>query len=139
MGVRSGSRSRPAARSSPSPAASTNPRCQCRAALAALPDLLDRVDAYIADGTITARRRTPPTSRSPPRSASRHPRRPEPLIQSRPAAGLAERFIPNYPGHTPLIFLLPPAARGARRRLKNAKKASGVRRSARCSSAGEGG
>ena len=50
---RSASRSRPAARSSPSRPASTKPTdANARAALAALPDLLDRVDAYIADGTI---------------------------------------------------------------------------------------
>ena len=31
----------------------------------------------------------------------------KPLIEPRPTAALAARFVPNYPGHTPPIF--PPA------------------------------
>lgn len=79
-----------------------------RAALAALPDLLDRVDAYIADGTIDD---------EAPNAADFQIATSiglaltlddlKPLIESRPAAHLAERFIPDYPGHTPPIF--PPA------------------------------
>jgi glutathione S-transferase len=79
-----------------------------RAALAALPDLLDRVDAYIADGTIDG---------AEPNAADFQIATSiglaltlddlKPLIESRPAAHLAERFIPDYPGHTPPIF--PPA------------------------------
>jgi glutathione S-transferase len=79
-----------------------------RAALIALPDLLDRVDSYIADGTIGA---------SDPNAADFQIATSiglaltlddlKPLIEPRPAADLARRYVPNYPGHTPAI--LPPA------------------------------
>ncbi len=79
-----------------------------RAALAALPDLLDRVDAYIADGTIGG---------AQPNAADFQIATSiglaltlddlKPLIEPRPAAELAHRIVPNYPGHTPPI--LPPA------------------------------
>jgi len=79
-----------------------------RAALAALPDLLDRVDAYIADGTIGG---------AEPNAADFQIATSiglaltlddlKPMIESRPAAALAHRYVPNYPGHTPPI--LPPA------------------------------
>jgi glutathione S-transferase len=79
-----------------------------RAALAALPDLLDRVDAYIADGTIGGEQ---------PNAADFQIATSvglaltlddlKPLIEPRPAAALARRIVPNYPGHTPPI--LPPA------------------------------
>ncbi len=79
-----------------------------RAALVALPDLLDRVDAYIADATIGG---------PEPNAADFQIATSiglaltlddlKPLIESRPAANLARRYVPNYPGHTPPI--LPPA------------------------------
>jgi glutathione S-transferase len=79
-----------------------------RAALAALPDLLDRVDAYIADGTIGGEQ---------PNAADFQIATTlglaltlddlKPLIEPRPAAELARRYVPNYPGHTPRV--LPPA------------------------------
>jgi glutathione S-transferase len=79
-----------------------------RAALAALPDLLDRVDAYIADGTIGGEQ---------PNAADFQIATSvglaltlddlKPLIEARPAAALARRIVPDYPGHTPPI--LPPA------------------------------
>jgi glutathione S-transferase len=79
-----------------------------RAALIALPDLLDRVDAYIADGTIGGLE---------PNAADFQIATSigialtlddlKPLIEPRPAADLARRIVPNYPGHTPPI--LPPA------------------------------
>jgi glutathione S-transferase len=79
-----------------------------RAALIALPDLLDRVDAYIADGTIGG---------AEPNAADFQIATSiglaltiddlKPLIEPRPAADLAHRIVPNYPGHTPPI--LPPA------------------------------
>jgi glutathione S-transferase len=79
-----------------------------RAALNALPDLLDRVDAYIADGTIGGEE---------PNAADLQIATSlglaltlddlKPLIEPRPAAALAHRFVPDYPGHTPPI--LPPA------------------------------
>jgi glutathione S-transferase len=79
-----------------------------RAALAALPHLLDRVDAYIADGTIDGKE---------PNAADFQIATSiglaltlddlKPLIEPRPCATLARRIVPNYPGHTPPIF--PPA------------------------------
>jgi glutathione S-transferase len=79
-----------------------------RAALVALPDLLDRVDAYIADGTIGG---------PSPNAADFQIATSiglaltlddlKPLIEPRPAATLARRYVPDYPGHTPPI--LPPA------------------------------
>jgi glutathione S-transferase len=79
-----------------------------RAALATLPDLLDRVDAYVADGTIGGEE---------PNAADFQIATSiglaltlddlKSLIEPRPCAGLAARIVPNYPGHTPPI--LPPA------------------------------
>ena len=79
-----------------------------RAALAALPDLLDRVDAYLADGTIGGEQ---------PNAADFQIATSiglmltlddlKLLIEPRPAGALAKRIVPNYPGHTPPI--LPPA------------------------------
>jgi glutathione S-transferase len=79
-----------------------------RAALTALPRLLDRVDGYIADGTIGA---------AEPNAADFQIATSlglaltlddlVPLIEPRPAADLARRYVPDYPGHTPPI--LPPA------------------------------
>jgi glutathione S-transferase len=78
------------------------------AALIALPNLLDRVDAYIADGTIGG---------PSPNAADFQIATSiglaltlddlKPLIEPRPCADLARRYVPNYPGHTPPI--LPPA------------------------------
>jgi glutathione S-transferase len=89
-----------------------------RAALAALPDLLDRVDAYVADGTIGGEE---------PNAADFQIATSiglaltlddlVPLIEPRPAAALARRIVPDYPGHMPPIFppawLPEPAARRA--------------------------
>ena len=79
-----------------------------RAALASLPDLLDRVDAYIADGTIGG---TEPNAADFQLATSIGLALTlddlKPLIEPRPAADLARRIIPDYPGHTPPIF--PPA------------------------------
>jgi glutathione S-transferase len=79
-----------------------------RAALAAMPDLLDRVDAYIADGTIGG---TEPNAADLQIATSIGLALTlddlKPLIEPRPAAALAHRIVPNYPGRTPPIF--PPA------------------------------
>src|SRR6201996_5610602 len=79
-----------------------------RAALIALPDLLDRVDAYIADGTIGG---AEPNAADFQIATSIGLALPlddlKPLIEPRPAADLAHSLVPNYPGHTPSI--LPPA------------------------------
>ena len=79
-----------------------------RAALIALPDLLDRVDDYIGDGTIGA---------PDPNAADFQIATTiglaltmddlKPLIEPRPCADLARRYVPNYPGHMPPV--LPPA------------------------------
>jgi glutathione S-transferase len=79
-----------------------------RAALAALPGLLDRVDAYIADGTIGG---TEPNAADFQIATSIGLALTlddlKPLIEPRPAADLARRYVPDYPGHVPPI--LPPA------------------------------
>jgi glutathione S-transferase len=79
-----------------------------RAALGALPDLLDRVDAYIADGTIGG---ADPNAGDFQIATSIGLALTlddlKPLIEPRPAADLAHRIVPNYPGRTPPIF--PPA------------------------------
>jgi glutathione S-transferase len=79
-----------------------------QAALVALPDLLDRVDAYVADGTIGG---------AEPNAADFQIATTiglaltlddlKPMIEGRPCAALARRYVPDYPGHTPPI--LPPA------------------------------
>ncbi len=79
-----------------------------RAALTALPPLLDQVDANIAEGTIGG----------PDRNAADFQIATslglaltlddlKPLIAPRPAGALAREIVPDYPGHTPPI--LPPA------------------------------
>ncbi|MBS1844595.1 MAG: glutathione S-transferase N-terminal domain-containing protein [Actinobacteria bacterium] len=79
-----------------------------RTALLALPDLLDRVDAYVADGTIGG---------PDPNAADFQIATSiglaltmddlKPLIEGRPCAEPARRYVPNYPGHMPPV--LPPA------------------------------
>ena len=76
-----------------------------QAALAALPALLDRVDALIAAGTIggpepNAADFQIATSIGLAMTMADL----RPAIESRPAAALAERIVPHYPGHTPPIF-----------------------------------
>jgi glutathione S-transferase len=79
-----------------------------RAALAALPGLLDRVDAYIAEGTIGAAEPNAADFQiAPSIGLALTLDDLKPLIEPRPAAELAHRIVPNYPGHTPPIF--PPA------------------------------
>lgn len=79
-----------------------------RAALAELPELLDRVDGFIAEGTIGGEE---------PNAADFQIATSIGLamtlddlhgaIAKRPAGALAQRIVPNYPGRTPPI--LPPA------------------------------
>jgi glutathione S-transferase len=79
-----------------------------RAALLALPDLLDRVDAYVADGAVGG---------PEPNAADFQIATSiglaltlddlKPAIEPRPCADLARRYVPDYPGHMPPI--LPPA------------------------------
>lgn len=74
-------------------------------AIAALPVLLDRVDALIAAGTIggpepNAADFQIATSIGLAMTMADL----RPAIEGRPAAALAERIVPRYPGHTPPIF-----------------------------------
>ncbi len=76
-----------------------------QAALAALPALLDQVDAFIAAGTIGG---TEPNAGDFQVATSIGLAMTmadlRPAIEGRPAAALAERIVPDYPGHTPPIF-----------------------------------
>ena len=76
-----------------------------RADLAALPGLLDRVDAWIAAGVLNG----------PELNAADFQIAPSiglamtlddlrPAIENRPAGALAKRVVPNYPGQTPPIL-----------------------------------
>jgi glutathione S-transferase len=79
-----------------------------RAALAALPALLDQVDAYIADGTIGgAERNAADFQIATSIGLALTLDDLKPLIEPRAAATLAREIVPSYPGHTPPI--LPPA------------------------------
>jgi glutathione S-transferase len=76
-----------------------------RAALAAFPGLLDRVDAYIAAGTIGgAEPNAADFQIAPSIGLALTMADLRPAIEGRPAAALAARFVPDYPGHTPPIF-----------------------------------
>ena len=76
-----------------------------RADIAALPGLLDRIDAWIAAGVLNG----------PELNAADFQIAPSiglamtlddlrPAIENRPAGALAKRVVPNYPGHTPPIL-----------------------------------
>ncbi|HEX5714044.1 MAG TPA: glutathione S-transferase N-terminal domain-containing protein [Solirubrobacterales bacterium] len=76
--------------------------------LAALPGMIDRVDELIAAGTIGGEQPNAAdfqiaTSIGLMRTMADL----KPFIDGRPAAELAKRFVPDYPGHMPPI--LPPA------------------------------
>lgn len=76
-----------------------------RGALAALPALLDRVDTFIAAGTIGGEEPNAADfqiATSIGLAMTMADLRPG--IEGRPAAALAERIVPDYPGHTPPIF-----------------------------------
>jgi glutathione S-transferase len=76
-----------------------------QAALAALPALLDRVDAFIAAGTIGGPEPNAADFQiAPSLGLAMTMADLRPAIESRPAAALAERLVPDYPGHTPPVF-----------------------------------
>jgi len=73
--------------------------------LAALPGLLDRVDAYIAGGTIGGEQLNAAdfqiaTSLGLALTLDDL----KPAIEGRPAAALAKRIVPSYPGHMPPVL-----------------------------------
>jgi len=73
--------------------------------LAALPGLLDRVDAYIAGGTIGGEQLNAAdfqiaTSLGLALTLDDL----KPAIEGRPAAALAQRVVPDYPGHMPPVL-----------------------------------
>lgn len=78
-----------------------------RAALAQLPALLDRVDAWIAAGVLNgAELNAADFQIAPSIGLAMTLDDLRPAIASRPAAALAERLVPDYPGRMPPV--LPP-------------------------------
>jgi glutathione S-transferase len=76
--------------------------------LAALPALLDRVDAWISDGILNGEQLNAADFQiAPSLGLALTLDDLRPAIENRPAAALAQRVVPNYPGKTPPI--LPPA------------------------------
>jgi glutathione S-transferase len=73
--------------------------------LAALPALLDRVDAWIASGVLNgAELNAADFQIAPSLGLALTLEDLRPAIESRPAGALAKRVVPNYPGHTPPIL-----------------------------------
>jgi glutathione S-transferase len=76
--------------------------------LAALPDLLNRVDAWIESGVLNGEQLNAADFQiAPSIGLAMTLDDLRPAIESRPAGALAKRVVPNYPGKTPPI--LPPA------------------------------
>jgi glutathione S-transferase len=79
-----------------------------RRALVALPDLLQQVDDWIAAGVIGGEQPNAADFQIAPSIGLMMTLDDlRPAIENRPAAELAQRLVPDYPGHTPPI--LPPA------------------------------
>ncbi|HVY96006.1 MAG TPA: glutathione S-transferase N-terminal domain-containing protein [Solirubrobacterales bacterium] len=73
--------------------------------LAALPGLLQRVDDFIAAGTIGGEEPNAADFQiAPSLGLALTLEDLRPAIESRPAGELAKRLVPNYPGHTPPIL-----------------------------------
>ena len=78
-----------------------------RAGLAALPAMLDRVDAWIEAGVLNGEQLNAADFQiAPSLGLAMTLEDLRPAIESRPAGAFAKRVVPNYPGHTPPI--LPP-------------------------------
>ena len=76
-----------------------------RSAINALPGMLDKVDGWIADGTLNGPKLNVADFQIAPSiglALTLDDLRP--AIEGRPAAALAKRVVPNYPGHTPPIL-----------------------------------
>jgi glutathione S-transferase len=79
-----------------------------RRALAALPKLLDRIDAWIEAGVLNGEQLNAADFQiAPSLGLAMTLDDLRPSIESRPAGALARRVVPSYPGHTPPV--LPPA------------------------------
>jgi glutathione S-transferase len=73
-----------------------------RAGLAALPAMLDRVDAWIAAGVIGGEQLNAADFQiAPSLGLAMTLDDLRPAIENRPAGALAKRVVPHYPGHTP--------------------------------------
>jgi glutathione S-transferase len=76
-----------------------------RAALQKLPGLLDRVDAWIEDGTLNGDQPNVADFQiAPSIGLAMTLDDLRPAIENRPAAELARRFVPNYPGKMPPVL-----------------------------------
>jgi glutathione S-transferase len=76
-----------------------------RAGLAALPAMLDKVDAWIAAGVIGGEQLNAADFQiAPSIGLAMTLDDLRPAIENRPAGALAKRVVPNYPGHTPPIL-----------------------------------
>jgi len=76
-----------------------------RAALVKLPALLDRVDAYVESGVLGgAQPNVADFQIAPSIGLAMTLDDLRPAIENRPAATLARRFVPNYPGKTPPVL-----------------------------------
>jgi glutathione S-transferase len=76
-----------------------------KAALAALPGLLDRVDKLISEGTLGGEQLTGADFQVAPSIGLMMTLDDlRPAIENRPAGALAKRVVPDYPGHTPPIL-----------------------------------
>jgi glutathione S-transferase len=78
-----------------------------RGGLAALPAMLDKIDAWIAAGVLNGEQLNAADFQiAPSLGLGMTLDDIRPAIENRPAGALAKRIVPNYPGHTPPI--LPP-------------------------------
>jgi glutathione S-transferase len=76
-----------------------------RSGLAALPAMLDKVDAWIAAGVLGGEQLNAADFQiAPSLGLAMTLDDLRPAIESRPAGALAKRVVPNYPGHTPPIL-----------------------------------
>jgi glutathione S-transferase len=76
-----------------------------RAGLAALPAMLDQVDAWIAAGVIGGEQLNAADFQiAPSIGLAMTLDDLRPAIENRPAGALAKRVVPDYPGHTPPIL-----------------------------------
>jgi glutathione S-transferase len=76
-----------------------------RAGLAALPAMLDKIDAWIAAGVLGGEQLNAADFQiAPSLGLAMTLDDLRPAIEPRPAGALAKRVVPNYPGHTPPIL-----------------------------------